>query len=137
MQIPPRAPGTPQSSKFPVSSCGREGTDSARVRLCFTAATLLCARMGGSPSREKRESALAPPRELREFTAVPVDRVPRSDFPTPMSKTRQENEDGGSAHHQRLSLTSLASQCNSEVVSVCCDGLRVSLRPAIPHFHLD
>ncbi|KAI4832507.1 hypothetical protein KUCAC02_015471 [Chaenocephalus aceratus] len=39
--VPPHAPGTPEGSTFPVSSC-REVTDSVRVRvrLCFADVTL-------------------------------------------------------------------------------------------------
>ncbi|TKS68486.1 hypothetical protein D9C73_002549 [Collichthys lucidus] len=79
-RVPPRVPL--QSSKSLVSPCGREGTNSARVRLCFAAATLSFSlflsalRTNGKKSKESASE----PGHLQRF--YPVKRkIPSSGSP--------------------------------------------------------
>ena len=86
--------------------------------------------------------------ELREFsTTLAADKLPSSDLAAPVSKTQQAaGERGarggggggsGSPTTETFPHSVLLSRCNSTVISLCCGGVRVFLRPAIPHSHLD
>lgn len=111
MPVPPHAPGTHQSSTFPVSSCWREGANSAGVCLRFAAATLspslsfsalrtnekeVRAERGGEERSGAGIQRRLPPRfsrgseYLREFsTTLTADKLPSSDLAAPVSKTQQ------------------------------------------------
>lgn len=84
------APGTPLSTNFLVSSCGREGTANARVSLCCAAATLSVLRTNWKKSERKGTGFNTGTSALSRGSEDPSsDKIPRSHFPASLSKTRQ------------------------------------------------
>lgn len=100
------------------------------------------AERSGLQRRHLRASPVKQSSELREFAAVTADKLHSSRVQNSAGsgRKRKEEEGGGRPPHQQKDFPSLvlsSSRCNGTAISICCGGVRVSLRPAIPHFHLD